>query len=176
MSLPTPHYSTSTSPNRELNGFSICIKFQELPRKRVPPAKPPPYSSGTESTDSLTIQSEPPSYWTKCPNCSPNAKRKYHLIDLSHTSAEWAGIADPLTKAGFTVTRVRRIQNLQLWNRFQFEKQLMIKDRPASFNINEVMLYHTTSAPKEAICEEGLDQRLSRSDGTNRFGRGTYFR
>ena len=49
----------------------------------------------------------------------------------------------------------------------------MKDERPAGHDLNELLLYHTTSASKEVICEEGLDQRLSRQ---GRFGRGIYFR
>ena len=49
----------------------------------------------------------------------------------------------------------------------------MRNDRPAGRDLNETLLYHTTSASKEVICEEGLDQRLSRQ---GRFGHGIYFR
>jgi len=41
------------------------------------------------------------------------------------------------------------------------------------FSLNVQYLYHGTTAPFEQICDEGLDERLSRS---GRFGRGIYFR
>lgn len=41
------------------------------------------------------------------------------------------------------------------------------------FSLNIHYLYHGTSAPFVLICDEGLDERLSRS---GRFGRGIYFR
>ena len=43
----------------------------------------------------------------------------------------------------------------------------------SDFQLNETYLFHGTIVPKNDICEEGLDTRLS-SEG--RFGRGTYFR
>ena len=68
---------------------------------------------------------------------------------------------------------MQRIQNQKLWNRLQLEKNYMKQNRPAGRDLNEMLLYHTTSASKEVICEEGLDQRLSRK---GRFGFGIYFR
>lgn len=124
-------------------------------------------SSGPQSTN------VPPPGWTTCPKCDPEATRKYHLIDIFPGSDEWAQVTYPFISAGYMVTKMQRIQNLQLWNRLQAEKQLMRQDRPEGFEINEQLLYHTSSASKEVICEEGLDQRLSRK---GRFGRGIYFR
>ena len=43
----------------------------------------------------------------------------------------------------------------------------------SGFEPNITQLYHGTTAKKELICEEGLDERLGR---TGRFGRGIYFR
>ena len=120
----------------------------------------------------------PPPWWTVCPNCAPNAVRKYHLIDIFPASEEWSRVTAPFTKVKFTVTKMQRIQNQLLWNRLQSEKQLMKQNRPAGCDLNEMLLYHTTSASKEVICEEGLDQRLSGEnfDGFGNFGKGIYFR
>ena len=115
----------------------------------------------------------PPLWWTVCPNCAPNAVRKYHLIDISPASEEWSRVTAPFTRVGYMVTKIQRIQNQRLLNRFHFERQSMKDERPAGRHLNEMLLYHTTSASKEVICEEGLDQRLSRQ---GRFGRGIYFR
>ena len=112
-----------------------------------------------------------PTCWTECPSCPPDAIRKYHLIEVMTSSAEWDVIAKPVMEAGFTVTRMRRIQNDALWQRLCFEKQLMLRER---LNVNEKFLYHTTRSQVSVICEEGLDQRLSRSVGN--FGNGIYFR
>ena len=76
----------------------------------------------------------------------------------------------PLTRVGYTVTKMQRIQNQLLWNRLQSEKQLMRQNRPVGRDLNEMLLYHTTTAPKGVICEEGLDQRLSGQNYKNDFG------
>jgi len=115
----------------------------------------------------------PPDRWTVCPNCAPSTVKKYHLIDISPASEEWNRVTAPFTRVGYMVTKIQRIQNQRLLNRFHFERQSMKDERPAGRDLNEMLLYHTTSASKEVICEEGLDQRLSRQ---GRFGRGIYFR
>ena len=117
--------------------------------------------------------SPPPPWWTVCPNCAPNAVRKYHLIDIFPASEKWTQVTAPFARAGYVVTKMQQIQNQTLWNRFHFEMQSMRDGRPAGRDLNETLLYHTTSASKEVICEEGLDQRLSRQ---GKFGRGIYFR
>lgn len=146
---------------------------------------PPPFSdsassqsdaaapSGTSLESSHSVNHNLPSTWTPCPTCPPDAVRKYHLVDVTSGSEEWSHVASPLDSAGFTVKRVQRIQNPSLWQRLQYEKQLMIQSRPAGFDLNEKLLYHTSRAEKMVICEEGLDQRLSRSGN---FGTGIYFR
>lgn len=111
-----------------------------------------------------------PTCWTNCPNCPPNKKRKYHLIDVAYNCPEWGVVSNPLSEAGFTVNRVQRVQNESLWERLCFEKQLMLRDRQ---NVNEQLLYHTSRSSVPIICEEGLDVRLSRNGS---FGSGIYFR
>lgn len=110
-----------------------------------------------------------PHCWTTCPNCPPDAERKFHLIDVVMNSAEWTFVSSPLD-SGFTVTRIRRIQNESLWQRLCYEKQLMLRERN---NVNEQLLYHTSRSPVEVISEEGLDLRLSMNGN---YGSGIYFR
>lgn len=113
-----------------------------------------------------------PLTWTRCPSCPTGITRRYHLIDLAKGSEEWLYVSNPLTAREFVVARVQRIQNASLWQRFQSEKQLMMQGRPTGFEVNERLLYHTSKADKVVICEEGLDQRLSRAGN---FGAGIYF-
>ncbi len=126
----------------------------------------------TESQQQMNpLHRKHPTCWTECPNCPADAVRKYHLIDVMRGSAEWDVVALPVMQAGFHVTRVMRIQNDSLWQRLCFEKQLMLRERA---DVNEKFLYHSSRSQVSVICEEGLDQRLSRSMGN--FGSGIYFR
>ncbi len=113
-----------------------------------------------------------PLSWTTCTSCLPHLARRYHLIEVEF-SDEWQQVASPLTARGFGVIKVQRIQNASLWQRFQSERQLMMQGRLEGFTANETLLYHTSRADKAIICEEGLDQRLSRAGN---FGCGIYFR
>lgn len=127
-------------------------------------------SSSEHKLSGVSSQHRTPTCWTNCPNCPPNKKRKYHLIDVAYNSAEWSVVSNPLCQLGFTVSRVQRIQNELLWQRLCFEKQLMVSDQR---DVNEQLLYHTSRCGVSVICEEGLDARLSMNGN---FGRGMYFR
>ena len=114
-----------------------------------------------------------PPTWTPCPNCPPGLQRRYHLIAVTMFSDEWKRVSWPLSEAGFVVTSMERIQNETLWHRLQSECQLMLRGHHEGYDLNERLLYHTSRADKSVICEEGLDQRLSRC---GHFGNGIYFR
>lgn len=150
-----------------------------LPPLPHPPPPPPPSApttvaapscryQGNSNTD-LTKLERTPTCWTNCPNCPPNKKRKYHLIDVAYNCPEWGVVSNPLTQAGFVVNKVQRIQNETLWQRLCYEKKLMLRDR---VDVNEQLLYHTSRSTISIICEEGLDLRLSRN---GMFGSGIYF-
>ena len=185
-SLPSVGASTSvlsSGPSTSLtaNPFQLSVSSAG---PSVSSVIPPPFSGSASSQGDAATSSGTsfgsshsinylPSTWTTCPTCPPDAVRKYHLIEVTLGSEEWSHVASPLDSAGFTVKRVQRIQNASLWQRLQYEKQLMTQSRPAEFDLNEKLLYHTSRAEKMVICEEGLDQRLSRSGN---FGTGIYFR
>ena len=114
-----------------------------------------------------------PVYWTKCQKCRRSTERRYHLVDVSPNTHEWLNVCSLFLNVDFTVHRLARIQNQSLWRRMQCERQLICRSRPAGFDLNERLLYHTSRAKTEVICAEGLDQRLG---AVGSFGRGIYFR
>ncbi|XP_064390248.1 uncharacterized protein LOC135338142 isoform X2 [Halichondria panicea] len=132
----------------------------------LPPTTPVPTNTRLPPTTPLDRL---PKCWTACPTCKPTDSRRYHLIEVAQSSSEWKFVSDPLTQANFTVGRVQRIQNESLWERLSSEKSLMLRQRD---DVNMQLLYHTSRAQPSVICEEGLDNRLSR-DGN--FGKGIYF-
>lgn len=158
----------STSASRQSTWPTQPVTTSETNMNRAAAALPidqPKLSSNSGAQIHRT-----PTCWTNCPNCPPNKKRKYHLIDVAYNSPEWGVVSIPLTQAGFDVNRVQRIQNESLWERLCFEKQLMLRDRQ---DVNEQLLYHTSRSSIPVICDEGLDLRLSRN---GMFGSGIYFR
>ncbi|XP_078656267.1 uncharacterized protein LOC144902607 [Branchiostoma floridae x Branchiostoma belcheri] len=98
----------------------------------------------------------------------------YHRIRLLTTSEEYRLIAEEFSRVNITVDAIERVQNSHLWGRLQYEKRNMKEIcRSDSFDLNEQYLFHgTQSQAVNQICEEGLDQRLSR---IGNFGRGIYF-
>ena len=129
-------------------------------------------TTSTAEAGSQGLLARPPNWWTVCPNCPADSNWRYHLIEVGQGENEWLTITSPLEDAGFVPQRLRRVQNMKLYRRLQFEKQSMCEE-DAAYNVNERMLYHTSSSSVDAICGEGLDQRLSRK---GRFGNGVYFR
>lgn len=135
-----------------------------------------PSSTHTPTLDTHTpttpsrVDNRLPKCWTECPACQPTQQRRYHLITVTPRCSEWSFVSDPLTRVEFTVRKVQRIQNMLLWERLCVEKGLMLRQRP---DVNMQLLYHTSSANPAIICDEGLDNRLSRHGN---FGRGIYFR
>ncbi|XP_076460488.1 uncharacterized protein LOC143293481 [Babylonia areolata] len=96
----------------------------------------------------------------------------YRMVALSPVDREYSAITVDFEEAGLKVINVERLQNTMLLERFNTEKEHLLKLRPPDFELNEKYLYHGTQANKHNLCEEGLDHRLS-FQGC--FGRGIYF-
>lgn len=72
------------------------------------------------------------------------------------------------------VSKIFRIQNPRLWQKYSLSKEHMIEDIGKD-SINEQHLFHgTASRAVGGICREGLDWRMCGENGTA-FGQGTYF-
>lgn len=169
--IPDHHLpDRASSMNYPKSSPSLDKQSNTCTPKSTVPTSPSVELKSSSSSSQLSSLGRTPTCWTNCPNCPPSKKRKYHLIDVAYNSAEWSVVSNPLSLLGFTVTRVRRIQNELLWQRLCFEKQLMISDQRS---VNEQLLYHTSRCSIAIICEEGLDARLSMNGN---FGRGMYFR
>lgn len=131
------------------------------------------HSSPSARTTTHHLLARQPNWWSPCPNCPADSSRRYHLIEITRGDSEWLQITAAFGDVGFTARRLQRVQNIKLYQRLEFEKQSMQIDKEDGYQINETLLFHTTSAAVNVICSEGLDQRLSRR---GRFGSGVYFR
>ncbi|XP_038044945.1 uncharacterized protein LOC119719550 [Patiria miniata] len=107
-----------------------------------------------------------PSSWS---DCTLSGAVPFCLVMLNKQSWEFQSILAEFTAADLTVKKIERVENKDLWEKFEFERNRMQKN---TTEVNEVYLFHGTTADKEQICHEGLDQRLSR---IGYFGRGIYF-
>ncbi|XP_055761737.1 mucin-2-like isoform X1 [Salvelinus fontinalis] len=78
------------------------------------------------------------------------------------------------TMRGFQITSIERVQNRDLWEVFQWKRDLMKKNSGGK-NSKELHLFHGTD-PKnvDAICRDNFDWRLCGTNGTV-YGEGSYF-
>ncbi|XP_070296478.1 mucin-6 [Salvelinus sp. IW2-2015] len=78
------------------------------------------------------------------------------------------------TMRGFQITSIERVQNRDLWEVFQWKRDLMKKNNGGK-NSKELHLFHGTD-PKhvDAICRDNFDWRLCGTNGTV-YGEGSYF-
>ncbi|XP_052348343.1 protein mono-ADP-ribosyltransferase PARP12-like isoform X2 [Oncorhynchus keta] len=78
------------------------------------------------------------------------------------------------TMRGFQITSIERVQNRDLWEVFQWKRDLMKKNNGGR-NSKELHLFHGTD-PKhvDAICRDNFDWRLCGTNGTV-YGEGSYF-
>lgn len=114
----------------------------------------------------MNFQSLPPSL--------QNASQIRHTSEVNSGEPIFLEIRSDLEQAGFILTRLLRIDNSDLKEKFQIESEQLKKTKQydKDFKLNIQNLYHGTTAPLADICDEGLDVRLSRK---GRFGRGIYF-
>lgn len=96
----------------------------------------------------------------------------FSIVELFPGDTEYDQIDQELTEAGIEITKLERLENTDLLHRYQSEIQHIKQRRPKEFKLNSRYLYHGTKVDKLRICEEGLDQRLSRMGF---FGKGIYF-
>ncbi|XP_061186073.1 uncharacterized protein LOC133194115 [Saccostrea echinata] len=103
---------------------------------------------------------------------SPLSHSMFRLIPLCVGNEECDQIYREMEWAGLDVVQVERLQNLDSLEKFKAEMKHMARRRNSDDDLNVRYLYHGTSVDKTCICEEGLDQRLSRM---GYFGKGIYF-
>lgn len=108
-----------------------------------------------------------PVNWTS--NCEQSI---YDIVTLTPGEKEYDYICDEMKSAGIQLTKIQRLENIHLLDRFKSETEHIKKRRQLGFNMNIKYLYHGTKVDKSRVCEEGLDQRLSRMGF---FGKGIYF-
>ncbi|XP_053374203.1 uncharacterized protein LOC123531352 [Mercenaria mercenaria] len=96
----------------------------------------------------------------------------YSLVKLKKGEPEFDIIAKEFERVNIKIKGIERIQSNRSLKRFQDELEDVHRHRNETFSPNIRYLYHGTSVEKDRICEEGLDQRLSRM---GYFGKGIYF-
>ena len=112
---------------------------------------------------------------TEFPENWETQAEKMALKPVRQGSSEWNKVARPVqqTLSQVLITKIERIQNKWLWEKYNFSKQRMFTKNGGV--VNEKMLFHgTRDTPPEKVfkSEQGFDFRFASS---GLWGTGTYF-
>ncbi|XP_026581517.1 poly [ADP-ribose] polymerase 12-like [Pseudonaja textilis] len=100
----------------------------------------------------------------------------YKLINLLSSSSEYIKVQTNFlrTLPKVTILAIKRIQNLSLWEVYQWQKEQMKKANGGK-DVDERSLFHGTSTKHvDAICQQNFDWRICGVHGTA-YGKGSYF-
>ncbi|XP_016281667.2 protein mono-ADP-ribosyltransferase PARP12-like isoform X1 [Monodelphis domestica] len=100
----------------------------------------------------------------------------YKLVMLNETSKEFNDVKSQFEKTmtGFVIQRIQRIQNLALWQVFQWQKEQMKKVNGGK-DVDERHLFHGTKyIHLNDICSHNFDWRICGTHATV-YGKGSYF-
>nr|XP_056703415.1 protein mono-ADP-ribosyltransferase PARP12 [Euleptes europaea] len=98
------------------------------------------------------------------------------LITLLSSSNEFRKVQVNFerTMSKATIIRIKRIQNLALWEVFQWQKEQMKKANGGK-DVDERLLFHGTARNHvDPICQQNFDWRICGVHGTA-YGKGSYF-
>ncbi|XP_067844147.1 protein mono-ADP-ribosyltransferase PARP12 [Heptranchias perlo] len=113
-----------------------------------------------------------PAHWDK----SAKSDMGYQLISVSESSDEYKQVQSLFqrTMRNSVIRKIERIQNLALWEVFQWQKEQMKKNNNGKL-VEEKQLFHGTNASIiDAICQQNFDWRICGAHGTA-YGKGSYF-
>ncbi|XP_032077429.1 protein mono-ADP-ribosyltransferase PARP12-like [Thamnophis elegans] len=100
----------------------------------------------------------------------------YKLISLLPSSSEYVKVQTNFqrTLPRVTISAIKRIQNMSLWEVYQWQKEQMKKANGGK-DVDERHLFHGTSKNHvDAICQQNFDWRICGVHGTA-YGKGSYF-
>ena len=119
---------------------------------------------------------KPPSNWA--PNwmlsAQPDAGASFVLTPVDQWSNEWFTVAHAVQATMFRaeVTRLERVQNKALWDKYAQRRAEVAKESADGFSANEVWGFHGTRDFSVAkVCENGLDFRYGNN---GMWGRALY--
>ncbi|KAM9216406.1 protein mono-ADP-ribosyltransferase PARP12 [Dugong dugon] len=113
-----------------------------------------------------------PDYWD--PSALPELG--FMRIALSPSSEEYQQVYKLFSRtlSSYLIQKIERVQNLALWEVYQWQKGQMQKRRGGKA-VDERQLFHGTSACfVDAICQQNFDWRICGLHGTS-YGKGSYF-
>ncbi|XP_005988721.1 protein mono-ADP-ribosyltransferase PARP12 [Latimeria chalumnae] len=113
-----------------------------------------------------------PDHWDK----SAVPDLGYKLVQLSASLEEYKKVQTffQRTMPNVSIQNISRIQNLALWEVYQWQKEQM-KKRSGGKEVSEKQLFHGTDRNLiDAICQHNFDWRICGAHGTA-YGKGSYF-
>ncbi|XP_008569713.1 PREDICTED: poly [ADP-ribose] polymerase 12, partial [Galeopterus variegatus] len=113
-----------------------------------------------------------PDYWDSSALPDPGFKK----ITLSSSSEEYQKVWNLFNRTlpFYFVQKIERVQNLALWEVYQWQKGQMQKQNGGKA-VDERQLFHGTSSSfVDAICQQNFDWRVCGLHGTS-YGKGSYF-
>ncbi|GAB0177459.1 protein mono-ADP-ribosyltransferase PARP11 isoform X1 [Grus americana] len=167
-----PHGSVSftTAKFNYTLDFSV-MKQTNLTTLKQRPIKRAPFSISAFSFICENEAIPMPSHWENV-----NTEEPYQLIPLQKKTNEYNEVSSLFGKTmdSNRIKRIKRIQNLDLWE-FFCRKKAQLKKKRGVPTINEQMLFHGTSNEfVEAICIHNFDWRINGMHAAV-YGKGTYF-
>ncbi|XP_065598438.1 protein mono-ADP-ribosyltransferase PARP11 isoform X3 [Cyrtonyx montezumae] len=147
------------------------MKQTNLTTLKQRPIKRAPFSISAFSFICENESIPMPSHWENV-----NPEEPYQLIPLQKKTNEYNEVSSLFGKTmdSHRIKRIKRIQNLDLWE-FFCRKKAQLKKKRGVTTINEQMLFHGTSNEfVEAICIHNFDWRINGIHAAV-YGKGTYF-
>lgn len=98
--------------------------------------------------------------------------KTHRLVKIEAGEDVYDSVTQEFHKVNIQINKIERLENMRQLRRFKSEMEDIQNHRESDFDLNIQYLYHGTNVDLDRICEEGLDQRLSRM---GYFGKGIYF-
>ncbi|XP_072337882.1 protein mono-ADP-ribosyltransferase PARP12-like [Scyliorhinus torazame] len=148
---------------REVRRRPRFVAEQEMERRmyrNVPVKEDPPQNKAT------------PTHW----EMSAQPTNGYKLVLVPESSVEYKRVQSLFqrTMRNSVIRKIERIQNLALWEIFQWQKEQMNKKNGGKEVDERQLFYGWDSSPIATVCVENFDWRTCGMHGEG-FGKGSYF-
>ncbi|XP_077195904.1 protein mono-ADP-ribosyltransferase PARP12-like [Paroedura picta] len=148
---------------REVRRRPKFMSLKEIEKKK---------SRGAELSKAGEGATNIPAHWDQ----SALPELGYELITLDSSSNEYRKVQVNFerTMSKANIIKIERIQNLALWEVYQWQKEQMKKANGGK-DVDERLLFHGTDGSHvDAICQQNFDWRICGIHGTA-YGKGSYF-
>ncbi|XP_062907742.1 protein mono-ADP-ribosyltransferase PARP12 isoform X2 [Mobula hypostoma] len=113
-----------------------------------------------------------PAHWDK----SALSDVGYKLVQVAESSDEFKQVQSLFqrTMKKSVIQKIERIQNIALWEVYQWQKEQMKKNNNGKDVVEKQLFHGTDSSIIDAICQQNFDWRICGTHGTT-YGKGSYF-